>query len=66
MSSNTGWRLAVGIVGLCFVLAAANYYGGLGWFGRRDKLVMSALMLLTLIVLSIAIKRWQPQGFRDR
>jgi hypothetical protein len=48
-------RLAAGASGSLVVIAAANYYLNLGWFGGRPRLVLSLTLLLTGVVIVMAI-----------
>lgn len=56
---NTLLRIVVGMVTACFVASAANYYFQIGWFGSHAKLVFTTMMLVTIVVLSAAIRLWR-------
>ena len=50
------------IAATCTVLAAANYYLHLGWFGEHGKLVLFTLAFLTLISIRVRFSYWKDKS----
>jgi hypothetical protein len=49
-------RIFGGVVLICVIVATANYYLDLGWFGRYARLAVSVSILLGLILHAALIK----------
>ena len=52
-------RIVVGITTIFLVAAGANYYLHLGWFGDHGRPILTTMLLVTIIVLSVAIRLWR-------
>lgn len=62
MSVDKLVRPVASVVAVFLVVAAANYYMDLGWFGSRGKLVLILAVLLICILLAL----WQKPSRKDR
>lgn len=55
-TSEKAIRVAAAIAGVLTLLAAANFYLELGWFGSRSRLVLSLSLLLVIVVVAMALR----------
>lgn len=59
MSLKQLLRLIMAVITVGLLLAAANYYLGLGWFGDRARLVYSTAVFIGAVYLGVAIRLWR-------
>jgi hypothetical protein len=60
--ANIVLRFGAALLTAGLVVAAANYYLELGWFGRHGRLVMAAATFLTAVYLVVAIRLWREDS----
>lgn len=61
IATNTALRLCAAILAVVLVLASANEYLELGWFGRYGRIVVSVVTLVTVLFLAFAIRNWREE-----
>jgi uncharacterized protein (DUF486 family) len=56
---NVRLRVGAAVLAVAVLLAGANRYMELGWFGPYGRLVSASANLLTIIYLTFAVRAWR-------
>jgi hypothetical protein len=59
--SNNRLQMACAIVGILLLIASLNFYGELGWFGSKARVVLTVSKVIALLTLVACFRLWKDE-----
>ena len=53
--------MACAIVGILLLIASLNFYGELGWFGSKARVVLTVSEIIALLTLVACFRLWKDE-----